>query len=661
METIDQEVIDDNKEIYARIQSELIKAESEILIATAWFTDDDLFNILLSKLKEGVLVEVVVADNQENERLDFNQLEARGARVYKIKGSGYGGMNQKFCVIDKRIALHGSYNWTLNAKKNNQESIIVTNHEQTVQSLIQNFENVKNKILAVNAEPVARIPERPKGILVDVPIKTGADFEKVLDSMIAAEVGSFDRNLLQKQGFERCKANNGDHQVLAKAFDTVYSVFINDIDVIDDKKKRLMARIEEHRLRTQDGLASNADLQIEHLEREHQLSKGNVENRQTSLGAELELLQHKIDSVRSVKVPSVEKLNWEIDQRIKTAEQEFIRPKFKWFEVIPVSVFCLALLIYLFIFYSSAAYILLFSVADAKEAQLSGAVGAPAVQVFNPAAMGKALHKGGTAPLFIFLFVFIPLAFAVMDAFVRGMWAQIAAFVFGIIILDGAVAYKVTEAVHDANYLSGNVTDKWHFSLAFTDSNFYLVFVFGAFGLLLFKVVFKKLMRAFEERDPDIAAQRNQVLIRQLKEEIAGNQIVIDGMKEEAGGFEKEIIQLKADMKHADSELAALPIALGREVKRKKEQLANDKDTVDKTAAVYVVHIQSDNLPISVDALKDRINVFLEGWNDFLFDEFAVNRATIKTKLSLEAAMIWQNDKLQKNRIDKRIKFESGE
>jgi hypothetical protein len=283
------------------------------------------------------------------------------------------------------------------------------------------------------------------------------------------------------------------------------------------------------------------------------------------------------------------------------------------------------------------------------------------VQVFNPAALGKALHKGGTAPLFIFLFVFVPLAFAVMDAFVREKWKQVAGFIFGIIILDGAVAFKVTQAVHEANYLSGNVTEKWQYTMAFADSNFYLVFVFGAFGLLLFKMVFKKLIQAFEDRDPDMAAQRNQMLIKQLREEIVGIHTKIDGLKEDAGTYEKEVIQLKADIKRTENELAALPITLNREVKRKKEQLDADVNTIEKTAAVYAAHIQSDNLPISVDALKDRINVFLEGWNDFLFDEFAVNRATVKTKQAFDMAMAWQNEKLQKNKMDKRIKIESGE
>ncbi|UEG51448.1 phospholipase D-like domain-containing protein [Mucilaginibacter daejeonensis] len=74
MELMDQQVINDNKDIYTKIQSELQKAEFEILIATGWFTDEDLYDILMQKLAEGVHIEIIIADNQENEKLDFGRL-----------------------------------------------------------------------------------------------------------------------------------------------------------------------------------------------------------------------------------------------------------------------------------------------------------------------------------------------------------------------------------------------------------------------------------------------------------------------------------------------------------------------------------------------------------------------------------------------------------
>lgn len=678
MEPFDQQVINDNKEIYGKIHRELLKAKSEILIATAWFTDESLFNILSARLEQGIVVEVIIADNQDNEKLDFDSLARQGASVYKIKSGGYGNMNQKFCVIDREIALHGSYNWTVNAKKHNHESIISTNHRETVNALIRNFNNIKTRIQEQGSDASSDYTLEHKEIpVVEQPLNdnagygklnagaefekqdAGTEFEKVLDSMIAAEVSSFDRKLLRQHGFDRCSANNGDHQVLYKAFDTLYSVFINDIDVIDDKKKRLISQIEEYKVKSKDTLEKKCVLQISALEREIAITKTNLEIKETKLSAEIETINKNIDDIKDNKIPVKEKESEELDRQIKATEQECIKPVFKWFEFIPVVILNVALSIYLFIFYSSAAYILLFSVADAKLAQAQGIQVDPP-QIFSPDAIKHAFEKTTTAVIFIFLFVFIPLAFAIADRFVAAKWkgaVAVLSFIFGIIVLDGAIAYKVAQAVFEMNYLQGNVTGDWIPKMAFSDTNFYLVFVFGAFGLLLFKLAFKKLMHIFEERSPDTVYRQRQLKIKQLREEMAGhlNRIVI--LKEQVTTLEINIIQLKVDVKQAELELRELPIRLNQELQKKQTGLLKDLEGIDKIATIYILHIQSDNLPISIDSLKDRINVFLEGWNDCLYQEYAVAKATAKTAHAAQAATAWQAEKIDASKIDKRVKI----
>lgn len=664
METIDQQVINDNKEIYVRIQSELLKAKSEILIATAWFTDEDLFNILSVKLDEGLHIEIIIADNQENEKLNFDQLASKGAAVFKIKNIGYGIMNQKFCVIDRRIALHGSYNWTINAKKNNHESIISTDHKDTINSLLENFSTIRNRILELKGKPIPpndpaiTNKERPKGIQIDNPLKASEDFEKVLDYMIAAEVGNFDRKLLREHGFNRSAANNGDHQVLHSAFDSLYFLFINDIDIVDDKKKSLIAKIEEHRIKSQNRLNKECDLQIDQMEKEHSISINNLQAEKNNKEKEVDIITKSIDDIKGNKIPFLEKQNTDIDKQIKEKEIEFIRPRFKWFEFIPVSLFTLALLIYLFIFYSSAAYILLFSVEEAKIQQTQG-IPLETAQIFNPDAVNKALEKNWTATLFIFLFVFIPLSITAVDRFVNKKYAALAfalGFLFGIVLLDGAIAYKVTEAIYTIKYLQGDVNIPWTPGMAFIDTNFYLVFVFGAFGLLLFKLSFKKLLSIFEDRSPDTITQRSRLLIKQLKDELTLNIDKINLLKDDMLSFEKNIIQLKSEIKNIDLELADRPKTIIQEIQKKRSHLLKDLESIDHIAGIYTQRILSDNLPISIDALKDRINIFLEGWNDFLHKHFAVELAKQKSLHAAEVSALWQSEKITVKKIDKRVK-----
>ncbi|RXK85715.1 phospholipase D-like domain-containing protein [Filimonas effusa] len=664
METIDQKVINDNKEIYACIQSELYKATFEILLATAWFTDEDLFNILLGKLAEGVRVEVIIADNQENEKLDFGLLVSKGAFVYKIKNSGYGIMNQKFCVIDQRIALHGSYNWSVNAKKNNHESIISTNHSETIRSLIENFHEIKNRILEQNGEPVSKPTiavsraELPKGIPVDVSAKAGMEFEQVLDTMIAAEIRNFDRKLLREHGFSRCNANNGDHQVLYKAFDTLYYVFINDIDVVEDKKTRLVAKIEEQRIKSQDNITRNSEIQIDFLERAHVIGKTNLEVSRTNQETELEVTSKSIEKIRQDKIPVLEEKNYQLDKQIKEKEGAILRPKFKWFEFIPTMLFGIVLVFYIFLFYSSGAYILLFSAQDAAEQQLQN-IPVAATQIFDSKALHKAFERGGTTPMFILAFPLLLIILSVIDQYARSRWSKLGKAALTVLILfaDAVIAYQVTQTIYEINYSRGTVNVPWKFQMVFADPHFYLVFVFGAAGLFLFKVVFKKFISIFEERNPDNITLSNRLAVKHLQEELNSNLEKIAILKEEVAVLEKHSIQLKAEIKHIDLELSNLPQSLNQDLQKRKQQLIQASATIDRIAAIYTTRVQSDNIRISLDALKDRINIFLEGWNDLLFQEYAVSKASLKASQAAQVATEWQDEKLASNVIDKRVKI----
>jgi len=349
---LDQQVINDNKEIYARISSELTNASSEILVAASWFTDNELFDILLLKVSTGIKVELIIADNQENEKLDFSLLTAKGAVVIKIKNVGYGMMHQKYCIIDKRMALHGSYNWSVNARKNNHESIIATDHKATVESLITNFYNIKakaNAILAGLEPPIAEIPaslvkdNKP----IDNTLVIKSEYEKVLDSMIAAEVSSFNRDGLRKQGYDRSEANNGDHNVLNKALDTLYNGFINDIDVIEDKKRRLLAKIDEQKTKLQSQLKDKNDSLIGNCGTEFDVSKENLNNKIINLKAEILINQSVVNDLKQNKIQNLLKKIDEVEEAIRLSLTAFTKPGIKWLELITTIIFALGLLVYL--------------------------------------------------------------------------------------------------------------------------------------------------------------------------------------------------------------------------------------------------------------------------------------------------------------------------
>ena len=657
-QSLEQEVLQNNKEIFARIVKELESADFEILIASAWFTDDELFDIVKRKAAQHVNIQLIIADNQENQKLNFEELIALGVSVTKIKSIGYGNMNQKFCVIDKRIALHGSYNWSVNARKNNHESIIVTNHTETVASLINTFNTINQKALLQSGEIIQEkaLTAESKIEKHNAKVHAISEFTKVLDSMIAAEIGNFDRIILGKQGYERSKFNNGDHQVLTKALDTVYSIFINELDVVDDKKRNLIAKIDEQEIISINVLEENLSLQLQTAEAEAENEVLNAKNKLINLKSDVEKNKQNIESININKIAFHEKTTNDLKEKVCNAQRDFISPNFKWYEFIPVMFANLCLLLYLFIFYSSACYILLFAVEDSKAAKDAGLNPVP-MEIFNPKALGLTIEKGGSGILFIFLFVSIPLFCALIKLFTKNLWAIGFMLLFGILFVDTAIAYKVSSAIYQMKYLTGDTNEIWRIDMAYKDPNFYLVFLLGAFGLILLKFAFEKLTSIFDERNPDIATLKNDLLISQMQESIKLEEEKTILLKDEIYSITRINISLDAEYKITEILLTSIPSKLNLLKEIKKTDLITGKQHIKDIATIYKSHIGNDHLPISIDALRDRINIFLEGWNDYLHEHYSVSIAIEKSREAFDTAMDWQNEKMSGSQIDQRIKI----
>lgn len=118
----------------SHIVRELSQAQKEILVAIYAFTSDDLAWALVKARQRGVKVQVVLDQEFDatNESSKGLFLEQQGIPVRRISGlnranpeRGPGLMHQKFAVIDHRVVLAGSYNWTVSADKVNDENLLI--------------------------------------------------------------------------------------------------------------------------------------------------------------------------------------------------------------------------------------------------------------------------------------------------------------------------------------------------------------------------------------------------------------------------------------------------------------------------------------------------------------------------------------------------------
>lgn len=138
---------------FDNIQSQIIKrlslAEHSIRVVVAWFTDPTLFDILLNKQKQGVQVEILMANHRFNHesRLDFEALIQNGA-IVEFVGNGNEGsplMHNKFCIVDEKVLLFGSYSWTRKAQSNHESITIIDDDRALIVDFLQEFASLKSQ------------------------------------------------------------------------------------------------------------------------------------------------------------------------------------------------------------------------------------------------------------------------------------------------------------------------------------------------------------------------------------------------------------------------------------------------------------------------------------------------------------------------------------
>ena len=121
------------------IVAELKKARREILVQAYSFTADPLTFALVEAKKNGVIVEIVLDKSNEVDRysdLHFfieNQMDVKIDHNHAIA-------HNKIIIIDKKVLITGSYNFTNQAENENAENLmIITGHPELVSWYRDNF------------------------------------------------------------------------------------------------------------------------------------------------------------------------------------------------------------------------------------------------------------------------------------------------------------------------------------------------------------------------------------------------------------------------------------------------------------------------------------------------------------------------------------------
>ncbi|PKP59847.1 hypothetical protein CVT91_06070 [Candidatus Atribacteria bacterium HGW-Atribacteria-1] len=131
--------------LYDNPQKAIIKninqAQAFINIAMYVFTDKEITIPLIEAQKRGVKVRVYLDRSQIESAYSVSRLLVQKGIKVRISTNNY-IMHNKFAIIDNRLLLTGSYNWTFSANNRNDENLIVIDDPEIIEIFQNQFANL---------------------------------------------------------------------------------------------------------------------------------------------------------------------------------------------------------------------------------------------------------------------------------------------------------------------------------------------------------------------------------------------------------------------------------------------------------------------------------------------------------------------------------------
>jgi len=117
-------------------------AETSISIMAFSFTSDELAEAVLDKARQGVIVQIVMDEQQavSNQGGEYENLLQAGLDV-RLDGNR-GQMHHKVIIIDGDTVSFGSYNFSNSAERRNDENVIIAHDPELAGAFVAEFDSI---------------------------------------------------------------------------------------------------------------------------------------------------------------------------------------------------------------------------------------------------------------------------------------------------------------------------------------------------------------------------------------------------------------------------------------------------------------------------------------------------------------------------------------
>lgn len=619
------DIITNGIEIKQRILTEISKASQSIYLAMAWFTDRDIANAIIEAKTRIDKIDIILSSNIQNETVKL-MFRAAGVSVHAFEtGDTRGIMHHKFCLIDSKISINGSYNYSYNASNNNVENIHISDDPSIYSQLYSEFERLKHNIdnnITVNdviQEPI----KKNEPVRQSNPIDT---FSLLLHNMInsAAEINTDE---YQKRGFDTSKECSGNIDIFRVECGNIKEViksYATD-EGLSSKKSVLTSNVTVAYEGMKTSLEEEKKEQIEALNKNNDLEKRLLKDKLNNFRHEKSLLESGNDNTGD---KGLLQINKEIEKNRlekKVLEQSLVVKPFWTAGTILVSIFLVIFICYLSVFFASALYKMLFEGTVIRNA-LEAGVNPGLPKLVDANAIVKVFKQEGA------LFGFIASIFFMFPVLLSNIkligserkFVNNLLFWVGLLMFDIIVAAMIAINSDEIRNLLKGTESSLKLWEVVKEGEFWMIFMFGMVPLIITHYLIENITSAYKKSRPEIVdaekARKIQILDLELIELNSKKEVLIKNINAKDTVIEETDVELIGLDKRYNSEQAQIEVKYS-ELQRQIKYIYEDFNAKIVSGKIFT------------DVIFDTvISAYKSGFVEFLPTYYAPNEVAIRVK-----------------------------
>jgi len=619
------DIITNGNEIKQRILSEINNANQSIYLAMAWFTDRDIANAIVAAKSRIDNIDIILSSNLQNETVKL-MFKGAGISVHAFEtGDARGIMHHKFCLIDNRISINGSYNYSYNASNNNVENIHVSDDPSIYSQLYTEFEKLRYNIdnnLAVNL--AIQIPENKiESMRNSSPIEA---FTQQLHNLVysAAQISTDEYH---KQGFDTSKDSFGNIDIFRVEYGNIKEViktYATD-EGLGSKKNILASNI----LNAYESMKTSLEIEKQEAlsiaKRNNDLEKKQIIEKLNSFKSEKSILESGNSSTGDKGIFQINKDIEKNKLERKSIEQSFIVKPFWNLGTVLVSGVLLIFICYLSVFFASALYKMLFEGTVIRNAIEAGITpGLPKLVDAN--AIIKVYRQEG------FLFGFIATIFFMFPVLLSNIkllgkddkLLNSLFFWVGLIVFDVIVAAMIAKNTDEIESLMNGKESTLQLWEVVKEGEFWMIFMFGMVPLIITHNLMENVSNSYKKSKRDLVDSEKNRKIQLLELE----NIELESLK---GVLNEKINILSSDIKEKEDDLFKIESDLNNEQTHIESKFSELGKQVKNIFDDFNAKISSGK--IFTDVIFDTvISAYKSGFVEFLPTYYAPNEVAVRVK-----------------------------